>query len=239
MRTTTAREPGKGDVSRPEPGADYRAKKRFYQRDEVARDYDFHRFGSTERSRRNVKKWRAISKALARASGIHSIVDLPCGTGRFTGHLAACGYDVIGADISMSMMREARGRLAPSSKLRGFLRADAEQLPLASDRTDWVKTFRFHHHVDSPTRVLLVRALARVSRRWLILDVRHKGSYRYLISRLRVLLGISPKRDMPQVSRRELDSELARAGVRAVKIVPVAWFFSDKWVVLCEKVRGA
>ena len=32
-----ARKPGKGDVSRPDPSADYRAKKRFYQDPAVAR----------------------------------------------------------------------------------------------------------------------------------------------------------------------------------------------------------
>jgi hypothetical protein len=81
--------------------------------------------------------------------------------------------------------------------------------------------------------------MARVSRRWLILDFRHKHSYRYLSLRLRAALGIPAARQMPQVSRNELDAELAAAGVRAAAIFPVARFFSDKWVVLGEKIAAA
>ena len=236
---TATRGPGKEDVSRPEPGADYTAKKRFYQRADVAGDYDFHRFGNAERERRNVRKWRAICAALARADGVRTLVDLPCGTGRFTGHLARSGYDVVGADISMPMMSEARKRLAPSPRLHGFLRADAERLPLASESTDCVMSIRFLHHVDPPTRIEIVREMARVSRRWLILDFRHRRSYRYVVGRIGAAFGFPPKRGLPQVSRSQLDAELAAAGVRTLAIFPIARFFSDKWVVLCEKPRGA
>jgi ubiquinone/menaquinone biosynthesis C-methylase UbiE len=239
VRTKAARKPGKGDVSRPDPRADYREKKRFYQSPEVACDYDFHRFGSAERARRNVRKWRAISRALACATGLRSVLDLPCGTGRFTGHLADGGLDVVGADISTAMMSEARSRLADRVGLRGFLRADAERLPLADGSIDCVMSIRFLHHIDPPTRVAILRELARVSRRWLILDFRHKQSYRYLIFRLRAVLGIPPRRGAPQVSRREMDTELAAAGLRAVAVFPVARFFSDKWIVLGEKNGAA
>ena len=49
----------------------------------------------------------AIQKALALAEGVKTIVDLPCGTGRFTGHLASAGYQVVGSDISIEMMHQA------------------------------------------------------------------------------------------------------------------------------------
>jgi ubiquinone/menaquinone biosynthesis C-methylase UbiE len=237
--TKSARKPGKGDVSRPDPRADYREKKRFYQDPEVAGDYDFHRFGSTERVRRNARKWKAISRALARATGIRSVLDLPCGTGRFTGRLADAGYDVVGADISSAMMREARLRFESRRGIHGYVRADAEHLPLADGSVDCVMSIRFLHHIDPPTRVVILRELARVSRRWLVLDFRHKASYRYLISRLRARLGFPSRRPTPQVSKREMDAELAAAGVRAVAMFPVARFFSDKCIVLGETGGGA
>jgi len=231
--------PSKRDASRPHHTADYSAKKRFYQDATVARDYDFHRFGSRERARRNVRKWEAVTRAFARASGVRSVLDLPCGTGRFTGHLVGRGFDVVGADVSMEMMEEARQRTPADRRLRGFVRADAEHLPLGDASVDCVMSIRFLHHIDPPTRISIVREMARVSRRWLILDFRHKHSYRYLSLRLRAALGIPAPRQMPQVSRRELDAELDAAGVRAAAIFPVARFFSDKWVVLGEKVAAA
>ena len=239
MGTKAARKPGKGDLSRPDHRADYREKKRFYQDEAVARDYDFHRFGSTERARRNARKWQAISQALSRTTDIRSVLDLPCGTGRFTGHLGDAGYDVVGADISTAMMREARSRLEGRRGLHGFLRADAERLPLADRSVDCVMSIRFLHHIDPPTRVVVLRELARVSRRWLVLDFRHKHSYRYMNLRLRAALGFPSRRGMPQVSRRQLTAELGAAGIRVVTIVPVARFFSDKWIVLGETDGGA
>ena len=57
--------PGKSDPSRPkEDGYDY--KRDFYRSSQVAEDYDFHRFSSPERQKRNRRKWAAIKAALRR-----------------------------------------------------------------------------------------------------------------------------------------------------------------------------
>jgi ubiquinone/menaquinone biosynthesis C-methylase UbiE len=237
-----ARKPGRGDVSRADRTANYAYKKRFYQSSEVASDYDFHRFGSPERQRRNAAKWKTIRRALARAGGtdaIRTILDLPCGTGRFTGHLGRDGYDVIGSDIAIEMMQVAAKQLAGTPRLHGYVRADAENLPLADNAIDCVMSIRFLLHIDPATRISIIREMARVSTKWLILDYRHKHSYRYMTLRLRQMLGVPSARKLPQVSRAEMTRELEAAGVRVAKIFPVASFFSDKWVVLCEKTVPA
>src|SRR5262245_53434450 len=100
------KKPGKSDPSRPrEDGYDY--KREFYRSAQVAEDYDFHRFSTPERQKRNARKWAAIRKALSRTSGVRTILDLPCGTGRFTGALARDGYEIIGSDISLEMLQKA------------------------------------------------------------------------------------------------------------------------------------
>lgn len=233
------KKPGRGDVSRADRTANYTYKKRFYQSSEVASDYDFHRFGSPERRRRNARKWKMIERALTHAGTVRTVLDLPCGTGRFTGHLARAGYEVIGSDIAMEMMQVAANQLAATPRLHGYVRADAERLPLADGAIDCVMSIRFLLHIDPATRVAIIREMARVSTRWLILDYRHKHSYRYMRLRLRRALGVPSARKLPQVSRAEMTSELAAAGVRVAKIFPIAPFFSDKWVVLCEKTVPA
>ena len=115
--------PGKSDPSRPrEDGYDY--KREFYRSSTVAEDYDFHRFSSPERQKRNRRKWAAICKALREATGVRTILDLPCGTGRFTGALAREGFEIVGSDISMEMLHKAAS-LETANKATGSSRRSA------------------------------------------------------------------------------------------------------------------
>ena len=128
------KKPGKSDPSRPREDG-YQYKRDFYRSSQVAEDYDFHRFSSPERQKRNVRKWAAIRKALSLTQGVRVILDLPCGTGRFTGALAREGYEIVGSDISMEMLQKAadipEGGRQPN--IRGYLQANAEALPLRDD----------------------------------------------------------------------------------------------------------
>src|SRR3954453_389398 len=151
------KKPGKSDPSRPrEDGYEY--KRDFYRSAQVAEDYDFHRFSSPERQKRNARKWAAIRKALAGTGGVRTILDLPCGTGRFTGALAREGYEIVGSDISMEMLQKAasvtavEGGEGQQPGIRGYLQANAEKLPLRDDSLDCVVSIRFMMHVDPATR---------------------------------------------------------------------------------------
>src|SRR4249920_2756819 len=154
--------PGKSDPSRPrEDGYDY--KREFYRSSQVAEDYDFHRFSSPERQKRNARKWAAIRAALREATGVRTILDLPCGTGRFTGGLAREGFEIVGSDISLEMLQKAASveqpKVADSKQhpIRGYVQANAEYLPLRNDSLDCVISIRFMMHVDPATRVRMLR----------------------------------------------------------------------------------
>jgi ubiquinone/menaquinone biosynthesis C-methylase UbiE len=233
MSRSGIRKPGKDDPSRAKRVADYGYKKEFYQSEKVADDYDFHRWGSPERAKRNLSKWKMILAALSQTEGVGSILDLPCGTGRFTDRLVECGYEVIGGDISFEMMQQARSRIGPMRGLLGFIRTDAEHLPFSNSSVDCVMSIRFLFHVDPVTRVRMLREMGRISKRWLILDYRHKYSYRYFMYRIRKLLGLA-KNPLVRVSRAQLEQEARDAGLKVKAVFPVARVFSDKWVVLCE-----
>jgi ubiquinone/menaquinone biosynthesis C-methylase UbiE len=227
------KQPSRDDPSKPKQHG-YEYKKQFYQSSEVAADYDEHRFRTPKRQRRNARKWAAIQKALALANGVRTIVDLPCGTGRFTGHLARAGYEVVGSDISAEMMGQAAK--LPSvqhANIRGYVRADAEKLPFKSKSTDCLMSIRFLFHVDPETRRRMLREFGRVSRRWVIADYRHKYSFRYGVWKLSRALGLT-KRPFERVSVKSMTAEFEDAGLRVAKIIPVRRGLSDKWVVLAE-----
>lgn len=225
--------PSRDDPSKPKAHG-YAYKKKFYQSSEVAADYDEHRFRTPRRMRRNERKWAAIQKALALAGDIKTIVDLPCGTGRFTGHLARAGYQVAGSDISLEMMQQAaRSSSVRHANVAGYVRADAEALPFASKSMDCLMSIRFLFHVDPQTRRRMLREFGRVSRRWIIADYRHKYSFRYGAWKLSRALGLT-RRPFERVSVKSMNSEFEDAGLSVVKIIPVRRGLSDKWVVLAE-----
>jgi ubiquinone/menaquinone biosynthesis C-methylase UbiE len=236
--------PGKSDPSRPrEDGYEY--KRDFYRSDSVADDYDFHRFSSPERQKRNARKWAAIRKALAQTTGVRTILDLPCGTGRFTGGLAREGFEVVGSDISLEMLRKAASQERPdkdqpaqsagTERILGYLQANAEHLPLRTDSLDCVVCIRFMMHVDAATRVRMLREFQRVSRRWVIVDYRHKYTFRYVLTHTFGKLGLG-RSPLDRVSRRNLEQEFRDAGLAIRSVIRVSTpLLSDKWVVLAER----
>ena len=226
------KKPARDDVSKPKVD-EYPYKKQFYRNSAVAADYDAHRFTTPRRQRRNVRKWRAIRCALDHASDVQSVLDLPCGTGRFTGHLARQGMRVIGGDISLQMMREAA--LSPGvqhANLIGFTQADAEQLPFRDRCFDCVMSIRFMFHVDPTTRRRILREMDRISRRWMIIDYRHRYSLRWVGWRIRHALGLLS--EVPErVTRSGLNSEFRDAGLTIRRVIPVDWpTASPRWEAL-------
>jgi len=227
------KKPSRDDVSKPKV-EEYAYKKDFYRDPAVAADYDQHRFTTPRRQRRNVRKWRAIHRALEEAGDVHSVLDLPCGTGRFTGELARSGLNVIGGDISLQMMREAaKSPQVEHPNIAGYVQADAEQLPFSDRSLDCVISIRFMFHVDPITRRRMLREMGRISRRWLIIDYRHKYSARRVSWRVRHALGLL--NEVPErVSRSDLRSEFHDAGLTIRRVIPVRRWLSDKWIVLAE-----
>ncbi|HZF17275.1 MAG TPA: methyltransferase domain-containing protein [Steroidobacteraceae bacterium] len=229
--------PSKHDPSKPQVES-YDYKKAFYRSTAVADDYDQHRFTTPARIRRNERKWRAIGKALAQAPEVKRVLDLPCGTGRFTGRLASSGYEVIGSDISLEMIGKAvtaGGAAGPA--VLGYVQANGEKLPFRNAAVDCVVSIRFMFHVDPDVRIRILREFGRVARRQVV-DYRHRYSMRYRKWQALRALGLT-REPLERVSRERLEHEFTSAGLTIRAIVPVSrGWFSDKWVVLSERTAG-
>jgi ubiquinone/menaquinone biosynthesis C-methylase UbiE len=83
------------------------------------------------------------------------VLDLACGTGRYSRLLAARGAEVIGADLSRGMLLRARSRTR-------VIQAAAERLPFAPHSFDLVTCGLLFDHVEDPRQPF--REISRVLR---------------------------------------------------------------------------
>jgi ubiquinone/menaquinone biosynthesis C-methylase UbiE len=226
----------------------YEHVKRRYRNAAAATSYDAARFLSARGRKRHrltlAAIQRAFDKAASRGTPVRSCLDLPCGTGRLFPWLVQRRLRFVGADISLEMMQAARRKEDVTNGGRvslALVQCDAESLPLKSQSLDVVLCIRFMFHVPRAVRLRMLQEMARVSRRWLIVDFRHCYNARWCFRKLCHGMGVA--RRMGEVwSRGSLRGEAAEAGLRVVGIFsprPGLSIFSDKWVVLLEKTHAA
>lgn len=128
-------------------------------------DYDNTTIASTYDAARGLQpetqmRWLDLVAAHAPAD-LRLIVDLGCGTGRFTGPLAEkFGARVIGVDPSERMLAEAR-RKTMSAQVE-FMQAPAERLALEQGSADLVFMSMMLHHLEN--RASAARECRRVLR---------------------------------------------------------------------------
>jgi ubiquinone/menaquinone biosynthesis C-methylase UbiE len=90
---------------------------------------------------------RTISDAIGRDQ-IAKILDLGCGTGRYSAALVShFGAHVVGIDPSEKMLAEARRK---GGDRVSFLRGAAEAIPLSDGSIDMIFLSMAFHHVDDP-----------------------------------------------------------------------------------------
>ncbi len=95
--------------------------------------------------------WLDRIAARAPAGGVSRILDLGCGTGRYSAALAArFGADVVALDPSRDMLAQARAKPSPGVR---YACAAGEALPLADGAADLVFLSMVFHHFADPDRV--------------------------------------------------------------------------------------
>ena len=86
---------------------------------------------------------------------VNTIIDLGCGTGRFTPSLARCfAATVIGVDPSAKMMSVARAsieRSTPHPQV-SFVQGSAENIPVAEQSADLIFLSMVYHHIQHKHR---------------------------------------------------------------------------------------
>ncbi len=126
----------------------------WYQEDTVAETYEDKRFSGGGRLIDRREK-RAVLDAVAPFND-ERVLEVACGTGRFSVMLAERGANVTGIDISGAMLGQARqkARAAGVADTVEFMRGDAARLPFPDDAFDVTFAVRFFHLADTPATFL-------------------------------------------------------------------------------------
>ena len=128
--------------------------KEWYQAAAVAEEYEDKRFSRGGRLI-DYREKEAVLDALAPVEG-KRILEIACGTGRFTVLLADRGADVVGLDISPAMLVQGKrkAQAAGITDTIEFIRGDAARLPFDDDEFDAVFAMRFFHLAPTPKTFL-------------------------------------------------------------------------------------
>jgi len=156
--------------------------KEWYQADDVAQEYDAKRFSRGGRLIDRREK-QAVLDAVGPVED-RDILEIACGTGRFTVMLAERGADIVGLDISEPMLTQGRekARQAGVGDHVEFMRGDAARLPFPDDYFDAVVSMRFFHLAPTPAKFMA--EMARVSKNQVFFDTFNGRSTRVLYNRL-------------------------------------------------------
>lgn len=150
----------------------------WYQADDVAEEYDAKRFSRGGRLIDSREK-EAVLDVISPVED-KSILEVACGTGRFTVMLADRGAEIVGLDISGAMLKQGREK-ATAADVHDhveFMRGDAARLPFPDDHFDVVMAMRFFHLADTPASFLA--ELRRVSKEHVVFDTFNRFSTRSL-----------------------------------------------------------
>lgn len=209
-----------------------------WQPTEVAAGYDDERFSSVPGRAFNRLSQAAVRRALAAIpGGADRLLDIPCGTGRMTAVAREFANEVVGADISPAMLDEARRRLVFASRL-SLVEADILHQPFADGSFDCVTCIRLMMHLDAPQRRAALRELARVARRYVLVEYGCLSPWlrarRAIKATCRWMRG-RPQRWVRGVTRSEALDDLHAAGLTLVHPFHTAWGLSESVMLLLRK----
>lgn len=120
-----------------------------YREEVVARRYDSARNLPAE----TMSLWMETLKSFIPARAIHRVLDLGCGTGRFTQTLAETfGCVAVGVEPSTAMLEVASSKADPDVEWK---EGSADNIPLEDQSVDLVFMSQVFHHLPNPQQALV------------------------------------------------------------------------------------
>ena len=135
-----------------------------YQAYSVAEEYEQVRFSGLLGRYRRARELNAISYLVSLLPDGITVVDCPCGTGRWWPVLARRARHIVALDISEGMLRFAREQAEKSSIEVEVRYGDAQCLPLPDCSVDYAFSHALTKHLPVPIQYTVLDEFARVAR---------------------------------------------------------------------------
>jgi SAM-dependent methyltransferase len=194
------------------------------------REYERRRYRSIDQRLMSHLEWRTVARLLDRAGvGGATILDVPCGYGRFTGRLAERGGLPLVADVSVHMVARTRRGLSPAVPGAAV---DVLALPFADASVDGALVMRLLHHLPDSERRQALGEVARVIRKWAVFSAYTVAPLHRLMRRIQ---GRPPKEASPSV----LGEQVASAGLEIVESRAVLPYLHAQRIFLVRPKRGS
>ncbi len=206
-----------------------------YDAEHARRYFDKHNTGVF----RVLSNWREHAmarKALAMAGEPLSVLDLPCGTGRFWGLLAEKpGRTIHVADNSQEMIDVGLGMRPPEIRKRivDAKCCSAFDTGFPNNYVDCVFCFRLMHHIEkSEDRISMLKEFARISSRSIIVSLWVDGNYRayrheaHRARKARNRETLQANRFV--IRRQDIEADFSKAGLSVVGHVDFLKYW-EKW----------
>ena len=181
---------------------------------------------------------RALDVCLRGLDAVRTVCDAPCGPARLFPYWRGRGFRVFGVDLSTPMV-EAAAREHRRLDLKGSVRrGDAFLLSdVMRETPDLVASVRFAYYFERIRRAGLLRSLAAVSRRYVLVQYKTTETLKGQIMEMRTRM--KPRRPIKYFcSFQQTAEEVREAGLTCLRIVPIREF-SDRVFVLAEKPHEA
>mgnify|MGYP000592660365 CR=1 FL=1 len=209
--------------------------------DQQVAEYERRRYRGLDQRLVHWRETRILSrwlKDLARTSEFPGLcLDAPCGYGRFSQHILASGFNLVSADLSLSMVKRALKRGFNGHFPIGIVINLLADFPFADHSFDLVLSLRFFHHLHSTEeRQHVLVEIGRVTTRWAIVSFYRKQPLHELQRKLRRWLRPSPTR-ISMLSLATFSREAALAGFRLKKISALWPGLHAQHFALLEKIE--
>lgn len=167
--------------------------------------------------RRRVRtETNVISKMMAEIEPNSSILDCPCGNGRWFSAIAQHAKEIVARDFSVGMSEAARVRASGISIPIDVQLGDAEALDIAKESVDYCFSYALMKHLPIPVQYRVLSEFSRVSRLGVLCSFAVFTPLSYAWWKRR-----RPVESFP-VIREELDLMAASVGLRLVKTIKVS-----------------
>lgn len=189
---------------------------------------------------RKLSTWREVGmarKALVLAGNPSSVLDLPCGTGRFWAMLAEDKRRKIYVGDNSQSMIDTGLQLRPrdvTSRIEKSFQCSAFDTGLPDNFVECVFSIRLMHHIDkSEDRIRMLKEFARISSGTIVVSLWVDGNfraYRHRINEERKVHKRGENRAIDRFlfKRSEIESDFAAAGLNIVGHVDFIKYW-DKW----------